>query len=127
MFHEWKNTEIFIEQYMILIPVGKHPISPIDSTVVRRILEAGGTIKGTATCENLSIFAASYTAASGVVHNAWLKNYATGGSSSGCGALISIPDVQEARSEGRDDGRHALGEGVDIGVGGDQGGSIRYV
>lgn len=119
------HTGIHIQNFDMLISIGKHPLSPIDATVVRRILEAGGTIKGTATCENLSIFAASYTAATGVVHNAWLRNYATGGSSSGCGALVSIPDVQEARDEGRDHGSYPLGEAVDLGVGGDQGGSIR--
>lgn len=62
---------------------GKHPISTIDAMVVRRTLEAGGTVTGTANCENLSMFALSYTSDSGVVHNAWLPGYATGGSSSG--------------------------------------------
>jgi amidase len=108
-----------------LLKDGKHPISPIDATVVKRILAAGGTIKGTATCENLSLFALSYTSHSGVVHNAWLPGYATGGSSSGCGALISIADVEEARKVGRDSRDYPLGEGVDMGIGGDQGGSIR--
>ena len=55
-----------------LLKDGKHPISPIDATVVGRILAAGGTIKGTATCENLSVFALSYSSHSGVVSKASL-------------------------------------------------------
>lgn len=109
----------------VLLRDGKHPISTIDATIVRRILTAGGTIKGTATCENLSMFALSYTSHSGVVHNAWLPGYATGGSSSGCAALVSIGDVEEARKSGAGGGDHSLGEGVDMAMGGDQGGSIR--
>ncbi|KAK0870130.1 hypothetical protein LTS02_002638 [Friedmanniomyces endolithicus] len=108
-----------------LLKDGKHPISPIDAIVVQRLLAAGATIKGTATCENLSMFAVSYTSHSGVVHNAWLPGYATGGSSSGCGALVSIGDVEEARRGGKDSRDYPLGEGVDVAVGGDQGGSIR--
>ncbi|EMC92490.1 hypothetical protein BAUCODRAFT_38560 [Baudoinia panamericana UAMH 10762] len=108
-----------------LLKDGKHPTSPIDATVVSRILAAGGTVKGTATCENLSMFALSYTSDSGVVHNAWLPEYATGGSSSGCGALVSIADVEQARKDGKDARGYPLGEGVDLAVGGDQGGSIR--
>lgn len=104
---------------------GKHPISTIDAVVVRRILEAGGTIKGTSTCENFSLFALSYTSDGGVVHNAWMPGYATGGSSSGSGCLVSIGDVKNAREEGRDGRDYPLGEGVDLAVGGDQGGSIR--
>ena len=104
---------------------GKHPISPIDATIVKRILNAGATVKGTATCENFSAFALSFTSDSGVVHNAWLPGYATGGSSSGCGALVSIGDVEEAREQGKDSRDYPLGEGVDLAIGGDQGGSIR--
>lgn len=108
-----------------LLKDDKHPISTIDATVVSRILAAGGTIKGTATCENLSMFALSYTSDSGIVHNAWLPGYATGGSSSGCGALVSIADVEAQRKAGKDGRDYPLGEGVDLAVGGDQGGSIR--
>ena len=108
-----------------LLRGGKHPTSPVDATVVGRILAAGGTIRGTATCENLSLFALSYTSHAGNVHNAWLPGYATGGSSSGCAALVSIADVEAARKTGNDTTSHPLGEGVDLAVGGDQGGSIR--
>lgn len=108
-----------------LLKDGKHPTPNIDATVVGRILAAGAEIKGTATCENMSMFALSYTSNSGVVHNAWLPGYATGGSSSGCGALLSIGDVQQAREDGLDGRSYALGEGVDMAIGGDQGGSIR--
>lgn len=105
-----------------LLVGGKHRISPIDATVVKRVLEAGGIVKGTATCENFSMFALSYTSNSGVVHNAWLHGYATGGSSSGCGALVSVDDVKESIKNGEE---NDLGEGVDMAIGGDQGGSIR--
>lgn len=108
-----------------LLKGDKHPISTIDATVVKRILEAGGTINGIATCENLSMFAMSFTSDRGVVHNAWLPGYATGGSSSGCGALVSIADVEVARKDGKNSTTHPLGEGVELAVGGDQGGSIR--
>ncbi|CAK3737914.1 amidase signature enzyme [Lecanosticta acicola] len=104
---------------------GKHPISTIDATVVKRIFDAGGIVKGTATCENFSAFALSFTSDSGVVHNAWLPGYATGGSSSGCGTLVSVGDVEEARKNGKDSRDYPLGEGADLAVGGDQGGSIR--
>ena len=104
---------------------GKYPVSPIDATVVQRVLAAGATVSGTATCENLSMFALSYTSHSGVVHNAWLPGFATGGSSSGCAALVSIADVEERRKEGKDIRDYPLGEGVDMAIGGDQGGSIR--
>lgn len=105
---------------------GQYPTSPMDATIVARILAAGGTIKGTATCENLSVFALSYSSASGNVHNAWAPGYATGGSSSGCGALVSIADVENARRTGKDDRTYPLGKGVDMAMGGDQGGSVRF-
>lgn len=104
---------------------GKHPISTIDATVVSRVLAARGIVRGTATCEIFSAFALSFTSDSGVVHNAWLPGYATGGCSSGCGALVSVGDVEQARKSAKDLRTYALGEGVDMTIGGDQGGSIR--
>ncbi|KAK5025401.1 hypothetical protein LTS07_008252 [Exophiala sideris] len=82
-------------------------IPDTDATLVGRILEAGGTIHGKAVCENLSLCASSFSAATGPVDNPYAKGYTTGGSSSGCG--------------------HLVGAGiVDVGIGGDQGGSIRF-
>jgi amidase len=78
----------------------------MDATVVSRIVEAGGIITGKAVCENLSTSAASFTAASGPVDNPYAKGYSAGGSSSGTANLV------------------AKGE-VDLGIGADQGGSIR--
>lgn len=104
---------------------GKHPISPIDATIVKRILAAGGIIKGTATCENLSLFPLSFTSHAGNVHNAWLPTHATGGSSSGCASLVSVAGVEHARKTGILAKTWPLGEGVDMAIGGDQGGSIR--
>lgn len=79
-----------------------------DATIVTRILEAGGTIVGKAVCENFSLSGVSETAATGPVENPWAvgKGYNAGGSSSGCGSLIGAGEVE-------------------MGMGGDQGGSIR--
>ncbi|EIM81410.1 amidase signature enzyme [Stereum hirsutum FP-91666 SS1] len=77
-----------------------------DATIVTRILEAGGTIVGKAVCENFSLSGVSETAATGPVDNPWAKGYNAGGSSSGCGSLIGCGEVE-------------------MGMGGDQGGSIR--
>jgi amidase len=78
----------------------------MDATIITRILDAGGIITGKAVCENLSTSAASYTAATGPVDNPYAKGYSAGGSSSGTANLV------------------AKGE-VDLGIGADQGGSIR--
>lgn len=80
----------------------------VDATIVTRILEAGGTILGKATCENMSHGAASFTSPYGPVENPYAYGFSTGGSSSGCGALIGSGEI-------------------DLGMGGDQGGSIRIV
>lgn len=77
------------------------------TAVVTRLLEAGATIVGKAVCENLSLCASSFSAATGPVENPYAVGYTTGGSSSGCG--------------------HLVGAGtIDVGIGGDQGGSIRF-
>ncbi|KZT55933.1 Glutamyl-tRNA amidotransferase subunit A, partial [Calocera cornea HHB12733] len=81
-----------------------HP--PTDATVVTRVLAAGGTIVGKAVCENFSMSGSSFTAASGPVQNPYAKGWTAGGSSSGCGYLVGSGEV-------------------DLGIGGDQGGSIR--
>lgn len=81
-------------------------IPQTDATVVTRILDNGGIIAGKAVCENLSRGAVSCTAATGPVDNPYAKGYSAGGSSSGTAALV--------------------GSGaVDMGIGCDQGGSIR--
>lgn len=86
-----------------------------DATVASRILYAAGTITGKAVCENLSRGAASFTAATGPVHNpgvlslkesTYVPNYSAGGSSSGTAALIAS-------------------KAATMGIGCDQGGSIR--
>jgi amidase len=79
-----------------------------DATVVTRILEAGGEIIGTATCENMSYSPSSNTSSTGVVENPHAEGYSAGGSSSGVGALVGSPQKY-----------------VDMGIGCDQGGSIR--
>ena len=97
---------------------GQYPISPIDAAVVKRVLEAGATVIGTATCENYSACPLSYSAVTGPVHNPWLKGYNAGGSSSGPGALVAADMSKHSSDE-------AFGETVDMAIGGDQGGSIR--
>ncbi|KAL3426369.1 Amidase [Phlyctema vagabunda] len=83
-------------------------IPQVDATVVTRILEAGGEIIGTATCENMSYSPMSDTSSTGIIHNPYAEGYSAGGSSSGVGALVGSPQNY-----------------VDMGVGADQGGSIR--
>ena len=80
-------------------------VPEVDATVVTRILDAGGEIAGKAVTECLS-HGGGATSAHGEVVNPRKPGYATGGSSSGCAALV------------------AAGE-VDMAIGGDQGGSIR--
>ncbi|HEY0879391.1 MAG TPA: amidase [Zeimonas sp.] len=81
-------------------------VPDLDATVVTRILDAGGTIVGKAHCEYFCLSGGSHTSARGPVHNPYRHGYASGGSSSGCGALVGSGEVGMA-------------------IGGDQGGSIR--
>ncbi len=81
-------------------------VPALDATVVSRVLDAGATITGKAVCEDLCFSAGSHTSACGPVRNPWDRDRMSGGSSSGCAALV------------------AAGE-VDLAIGGDQGGSIR--
>lgn len=92
-----------------------YPISTFDAPVVSRVLEAGATITGTSTCENYCMSAQSFTSATGPVENPWLKGYECGGSSSGSGALVAVNRWKKG----------GLGEGADLALGADQGGSIR--
>uniref|UniRef100_A0A093UW83 Amidase n=1 Tax=Talaromyces marneffei PM1 TaxID=1077442 RepID=A0A093UW83_TALMA len=102
----------------ILCKDGKLPVSPIDASVVSRILEAGGIIKGSSSCENFCASPLSYSAATGPVHSPWLNGYTSGGSSSGSAALISANIVQRQTE-------NKFGQTVDLAIGGDQAGSIR--
>jgi amidase len=81
-------------------------VPSFDATVVTRLLDAGATILGKATCEHFCLSGGSHTSDPGPVHNPLRHGYSAGGSSSGSAALV------------------ASGE-VDIGMGGDQGGSAR--
>ena len=77
-----------------------------DATVATRVLDAGAQILGKAVCENLCLDFGSHTAATGAVRNPHDPTRVTGGSSSGCAALVAS-------------------KAVDLAIGGDQGGSIR--
>ncbi|KZT30308.1 amidase signature enzyme [Neolentinus lepideus HHB14362 ss-1] len=81
-------------------------IPKTDATIVTRLLEAGATIIGQAVCENMCTFSASFSAASGPVHNPYARGRNAGGSSSGSAALVAAGHV-------------------DLAIGADQGGSIR--
>lgn len=106
-----------------------YPIPSFDAPVVTRVLEAGGTITGTSTCENYCLSALSFTSATGPVDNPWLKGYECGGSSSGSAALVAVKSVKRQRAKHGMDKMpfDDLGDGVDLAIGGDQGGSIRMV
>ena len=81
-------------------------VPELDAAVVKNVLDAGGTIKGKASCEYFCTSGGSHTNAKGPVHNPIKRGYSSGGSSSGCGSLV------------------AAGE-VDLAVGTDHGGSCR--
>lgn len=78
----------------------------IDATVVTRMLDAGAIIIGKAHCESLCLSGASHTNATGPIHNPYKYGYSAGGSSGGTAVLVSTGEA-------------------DMGIGGDQGGSIR--
>ncbi|OAL24131.1 hypothetical protein AYO20_10743 [Fonsecaea nubica] len=100
---------------------GKYPIAQIDATITKRLLEAGATIAGTSTCENYSLTPMSYTSANGPVHNPWLHDHNTGGSTSGGACLLALGNARSAGVPGLEE----AGEDVDMAMGGDQAGSIR--
>ena len=77
-----------------------------DATVVARVLAEGAELAGIAACEYFSASGGSHTSASGRVHNPHRRGHTSGGSSSGCGALVGAGEV-------------------DLALGCDQGGSIR--
>src|SRR5262245_50709433 len=81
-------------------------VPDFDATVVTRLLDAGAEITGKAVCEYLCVSGASCTASTGHVDNPRKAGYSTGGSSSGCAALVA-------------------GGEVDMAVGSDQAGSVR--
>lgn len=81
-------------------------VPDVDATIVTRILDAGGTILGKATCEHFCLSGGSHTSDPAPVENPHKPGYSAGGSSSGSGALLVTKEV-------------------DLAIGGDQGGSIR--
>ena len=81
-------------------------VPDVDATVVTRILDAGGTIAGKATCEDLCFSGGGHTCALGPVRNPRKPSHSPGASSNGSGVLVANGDV-------------------DMALGGDQGGSIR--
>src|ERR1043165_7298505 len=82
------------------------PVPDMYTTIVERILEAGGEIAGKAVCEYYCVSGGSHTSSTGPVQNPRKRGFTTGGSSSGSAALV------------------AAGE-VPMGIGGAQAGSIR--
>lgn len=102
-----------------LFPNGEYPIATIDASVVARILEAGGIVKGTSTCESFCASPLSFTSATGPVHNAHLHGYTSGGSSSGSAVLVASHALRAAGKDGN------WGETVELAIGSDQAGSVR--
>ncbi|XP_014673580.1 PREDICTED: amidase-like isoform X2 [Priapulus caudatus] len=80
---------------------------PIDATVVTRVLDAGGHITGKAACEDMCLSGSGSMCGTGPVRNPHKEGHVTGGSSSGCAALVAAREV-------------------DMAIGGDQGGSVRF-
>ncbi|KAL2817954.1 putative amidase [Aspergillus cavernicola] len=102
-----------------LFPNGEgSPISSIDATVVSRILEAGGVINGTSTCESFCASPLSFTSATGPVHNPLLHNYTAGGSSSGSAVLVAAHVLSSTK-------KGTWGHTVELAIGSDQAGSVR--
>lgn len=87
-------------------PILEGYVPEYDATVVTRLLNAGAEIVGKAHCEGLCLSGGSHTGLAGPVRNPHDPTRTSGGSSSGCGALVGSGEVQLA-------------------IGGDQGGSIR--
>jgi amidase len=81
-------------------------VPDLDATVVTRILDAGGEIVGKAHCEYFSFSGGVSSNPTGPTHNPHRPSHMSGGSSSGCAALVGAGEVPMA-------------------IGGDQGGSIR--
>ena len=81
-------------------------VPDFDAPVVTRVLDAGAEITGKAACEYFCVSGGSSTASTGVVQNPRKPWHSTGGSSSGCGALVA-------------------GGYVDMAIGSDQAGSVR--
>ncbi|XP_066275912.1 amidase-like [Branchiostoma lanceolatum] len=77
-----------------------------DATIVTRILDAGGVIKGKSVCEDLCMSGNSFTSATGPVPNAHDSTRSSAGSSTGSATLLALKEV-------------------DLAIGGDQAGSIR--
>ncbi|KAI0882877.1 amidase signature domain-containing protein [Annulohypoxylon maeteangense] len=98
---------------------GSFPVSPIDSSVVARILSAGGVIRGSSTCENHCASPLSFTSASGPVHHPLLHGYTSGGSSSGSCALVTAHALK------RQGLNKQWGDTVEFAIGSDQAGSVR--
>lgn len=109
-----KNKKIVVKDTVMIsgLPLsnGSHLlegfIASEDATIIQRILKAGGIIVGKSKCEDLCLSANNFTCFNGQVCNPINDQITTGGSSSGSAALVSAGLV-------------------DIGVAGDQGGSIR--
>lgn len=71
-------------------------VPSFDATVVTRLLDAGATILGKATCEHFCISGGSHTSDPGPVHNPRRHGYSAGGSSSGSAALVAAGEVTMA-------------------------------
>ncbi|MFB6183598.1 MAG: amidase [Haloarculaceae archaeon] len=81
-------------------------VPDVDATVVRRVLDAGGTVLGKCNMDAFGLAASGDISAFGPVTNPRDDDYLAGGSSSGCAAALAADEI-------------------DVALGCDQGGSIR--
>lgn len=85
-----------------------------DATVVKRVLAAGGTLLGTAACEDLCFSGNSFTNVNGPARNPYDPTRSSGGSSSGCGVLVALGEADAAL--GTDQGGSARGPAAWCGI-----------
>jgi amidase len=71
-------------------------ISSYNATVVNRILDAGGLIKGKSTCENMCFSGNSFSPVTGPVLNPYDTTRSSGGTSSGSAVLVATGEVDMA-------------------------------
>ncbi|KAJ4405519.1 hypothetical protein N0V91_005259 [Didymella pomorum] len=102
----------------ILSDQNEYPVSPVDATVVSRVLAAGGTIKGTSTCEYFCASPLSFTSVSGPVHDLHLHGYTSGRRSNSSCALVAAHALHPDKPE-------ITGETAELAIGSDQAGSVR--
>lgn len=102
---------------------GTWDLSSVDSTVVARILDAGGIVTGTSTCEAFCASPLSNTSFSGHVLNPRLVGHTAGGSSSGSAVLVAANSLKTSANVSAPNKN--WGFTAELSIGSDQAGSVR--